>query len=378
MYTLSLGLKLSQKHFKPLILSTILIIIFLGCSKKDNNEIVVVSWGGQYQDALFNDWVLPSAKNSKINIIGRSYTGEYKNVTRMIESKSIAWDLIQVETFYAAEAMNSKLLEKFDPPVPRDKIVESVNFKGLGDYAFPTIGWSYVLAWNNNVINKLPLKPGPPQTWKDFWDVKKYPGKRALRNTPQGNIEIALFADGLSGEDIRTSLYEKNDLELVDRALKKLDQIKKDILWWKAGDQIQRDLESGNVVLAATWNGRVWLARRNPLTEPRKTFDVQLNYNQAILDYDWWIIPKGSKHIQEASRLINGLYDNMPGAIKFANDLGYGPPIKGWEDSNIDKDLLKYMPTTKDNSSKQLVSDPNFWQRNHTEISEKWQAWQSK
>jgi len=37
-----------------------------------------------------------------------------------------------------------------------------------------------------------------PKGWADFFDVKKYPGKRALRQGPKTTLEIALIADAAS------------------------------------------------------------------------------------------------------------------------------------------------------------------------------------
>jgi putative spermidine/putrescine transport system substrate-binding protein len=55
--------------------------------------------------------------------------------------------------------------------------------------------------------------------------VKGFPGTRALRNDPQTVLEAALLADGVP----RDKLYPLD----VDRAFKKLEQIKPDIaVWW--------------------------------------------------------------------------------------------------------------------------------------------------
>ena len=47
----------------------------------------------------------------------------------------------------------------------------------------------------------------------------------------------------------------------VDRAFKKLDTIKKDIVWWEAGAQPPQLLASNEVVMTTAWNGRI----QNPI-----------------------------------------------------------------------------------------------------------------
>jgi putative spermidine/putrescine transport system substrate-binding protein len=212
-----------------------------------------------------------------------------------------------------------------------------------------------------------------------LWDFRQYPGKRALRDVPQGNIELALIASGMSKEDVADQLYVHEDLGLLDQAFEKLDEIRDNIIWWESGNQIQRELEGSRVILAATWNGRVWAATKTPLTAPKDKPDVRLTYNDAVLDYDWWIIPKGSKNPRLAAELVSSLYAHPEGASRFADALGYGPPIRGWESLlPHNPSLVQQMPTTEKNMNQQLMSNPDFWAKYYTEISERWRLWRAK
>ena len=76
-------------------------------------------------------------------------------------------------------------------------------------------------------------RDGGPSTWADFWDVKKFPGSRSLclSYSPRTLI-FALLADGVP----RDQLYPLD----IDRAFKKLDQIKPHVkVWWREGTQSQ-------------------------------------------------------------------------------------------------------------------------------------------
>ena len=83
--------------------------------------------------------------------------------------------------------------------------------------ASATIVFGTIYAYN---ADKFPN--GGPQTWADFWDVKKFPGQRALRKAPKTTLEFALMADGVPAEDVYKVLGTKDG---VDRAFKKLDQL---------------------------------------------------------------------------------------------------------------------------------------------------------
>ena len=94
-----------------------------------------------------------------------------------------------------------------------------------------------------------------PKTIADLFDTKKFPGKRGLWKNPATNLEFALMADGVAPADVYKLLSTK---EGVNRAFKKLDTIKKDIVWWEAGAQAPQLLASGEVTMTTAWNGRIF------------------------------------------------------------------------------------------------------------------------
>jgi len=70
-------------------------------------------------------------------------------------------------------------------------------------------------------------RAAPPKRWKDFFDLKKYPGKRALpkySGSEQYAVEVALLADGVA----KDKLFPLD----IDRALNKLRSIKDSILFF--------------------------------------------------------------------------------------------------------------------------------------------------
>ena len=74
--------------------------------------------------------------------------------------------------------------------------------------------------------------------------MKAFPGPRSLENSPKGNLEFALLADGVAPD----KLYPLD----VDRAFKKLDQIKHHIpVWWTNGAQHVQLLIDGEVSMSS-------------------------------------------------------------------------------------------------------------------------------
>jgi putative spermidine/putrescine transport system substrate-binding protein len=76
--------------------------------------------------------------------------------------------------------------------------------------------------------------------------------------------------------------------EGVDRAFKKLDTIKSQVVWWEAGAQPPQLLADGEVVMSSAWNGRI----ANAIKEG-KTFKIV--WDAQGFDYDYFAIPKGHR-----------------------------------------------------------------------------------
>ena len=89
-----------------------------------------------------------------------------------------------------------------------------------------------------------------PKSWADFWNVDKFPGRRAIRRTPpMWTIEAALLADGVKEENF----YPLD----VDRAFRSLDRIKPHVkVWWADNAQAQQFMEQEEVDLITMMNGR--------------------------------------------------------------------------------------------------------------------------
>ena len=100
-----------------------------------------------------------------------------------------------------------------------------------------------------------------PKSWADFWDVEKFPGRRAVRRTPANwTIDAALKADGVSEH----AFYPLD----VDRAFRSLDRIKPHVkVWWSDNAQAQQLMEQEEVDLIMMMNGRA-----TEFDQERRTF----------------------------------------------------------------------------------------------------------
>ena len=234
------------KYIRPAILAGAIAMMAAPGVKAANDQVVVVGWGGVWQDAYRKALFEPFMKETGIKIVEEEFGGEYAKLTSQIEAGKINWDLAAFESPQVIQGCDEGAFVKLD-------------WDGLGgrdkqiDYAAHDCGiasdiWATVLAYDADKI-----KDGP-KSWADFWDVQKWPGKRGAYKDARIMLEIALMADGVAKEDIYKVLSEPAGF---DRAFKKLDELKPHILWAEsAADGVQR-LLAGDVVMIVNFNARV-------------------------------------------------------------------------------------------------------------------------
>src|SRR3546814_19993340 len=74
-----------------------------------------------------------------------------------------------------------------------------------------------------------------------------------MRKTPKYSLEFALMADGVPADQVYPTLRTPRG---VDRAFRKLDEIKPNVVWWSSISQVPDLLGSREVVMSVTSPGR--------------------------------------------------------------------------------------------------------------------------
>ena len=230
------------------------------------------------------------------------------------------------------------------------------------------IVWSTIFAYDEDKYagNK-------PSTLADFFDVKKFPGKRGLRKSPKVNMEWALLADGVSRDDVYELLGTKAG---QDRAFAKLDTIKGDVLWWSAGAQPPQMLADGEVVMTSAYNGRIF----NAQVEEKKNFKIV--WDNQLFAFDYYAIVKGTPRLEEAMRYVKFASETEQLANQ-ASWISYGPVRKSSvalvsTHARAGVDMKPHMPTAAANFKTALLDNSEFWADNQDELNERFNAWLAK
>ncbi|MCK1487912.1 extracellular solute-binding protein, partial [Bradyrhizobium sp. 193] len=179
--------------------------------------------------------------------------------------------------------------------------------------------------------------------------------------------EWALIADGVAIKDVYKVLKTP---EGVDRAFKKLDTIKKDVVWWTTGAQPPQLLADGQVVMTSAWNGRIYDANKNS----GKHFEIVWDAEQP--GFDVWAIPKGTPRLDDAYKFI--AFASSPQVqADVTRYIAYG---LGNKDAMalVDPAILPHLPTAPEHMAHAQLSDRAFWLDKRDELRQRFTAWLSK
>ncbi len=322
-------------------------------------DLTVVGWGGTTQAAHRVAYFEPFMKATGKKIIEDSWNGEMAKVRGMVETGKITWDVIQVEAPEVFQGCEEGLFE----PLPwGEKLDKSKMVDGAAaECGAGVLIWSTILAYDADKI-----KDGP-KNWADFWNVKKWPGKRGMRRGAKMALEIALIADGVPVKDVYKVLATK---EGVDRAFRKLDELKPHILWWKAGAEPQQRLAAGDVTMTMAYNA--WIYKVNK--KENRNFKIVWDGNQYSMDY--WVVVKGSPNKDLAIKFIDFTMNPKRQGV-FFNRISYGWTVKGTE-KYVKPEMLPNLPTAQGHLDNALQTNVEFWLDHGEELEKRFQAWVAK
>ncbi|MGY3287147.1 putative spermidine/putrescine transport system substrate-binding protein [Bradyrhizobium sp. LM3.6] len=209
--------------------------------------------------------------------------------------------------------------------------------------------------------------PNGPKTIADLFDTKRFPGKRGLYKSPDGLLEWALVADGVPVKEVYKVLRTP---EGVDRAFRKLDTIKQDVIWWTSGSQPPQLLADGQVVMTAAWSGRIYDAIKNS----GKHFEMM--WDAATTSANAWVIPKGTPRREEAYKFIAFAASARAQADQ-TRYIAYAPSNTDAM-ALVDPAIMPYLPTAPDNLAKAIMPDPIFRVERGDELRQRFSAWLAK
>jgi putative spermidine/putrescine transport system substrate-binding protein len=213
------------------------------------------------------------------------------------------------------------------------------------------------LAWDHDKFQATP-------TWADFWDVAKFPGKRGLEKSVRGVLEFALLADGVAPGDIYKTL---GNSEGVDRAFRKLDQLKPYIVWWQSPAEAAKILGSGDVLMTTTPSNVVVMANQ---IEKR---NIGIQFAASLYEPRSWAVMKGDPNLREAQQFlyITGAASLQARLFRVSGNAGMAKGVNDW----LTPEQQALSPTLPANANGAIRVDTTFWHDNLAKLRTRFDAW---
>ena len=309
-----------------------------------------VSYGGAYQEAQTKAWLDPFQDANPSIKIAQYEPTHVSKIEAMVESGNVTWDVCDVGNSFGIKDAEKLLIPLDRQVVPLSELQPDIL--PTTGYRAPCLLYSVVVAYSADGFSG-----SQPQGFAEFFDLKKFPGKRGcLKAAYGGLLEMALIADGVPAAE----LYPLD----VPRALKKIDTIRSSIIWWDTGAEGSHLLADGKVTMAQLWNGRVY-------DTAEQGAPVAIAWGQHILTADYLVIPKGSKNPDAATKLI-GWITSAQNSAQLSYYIPYAPS-NVYAFNKVDPAMLEWLPTSHPDGA--IGYDDQWWASNVDRVTKQWMTW---
>lgn len=320
-------------------------------------EVTYAGSGGIYQDLMKESTFDPAAKKYGLTI-NLDMAKTFADVRLQVQTGRPTWDIVELALQNCRSAEAERLFEDIDyAQMPNAKDMPD-NLKGK-NWIGGLTRYGMVLVWN-----KKKYGSNPPNSWADFFDVKKFPGTRAMYNQPRMMVELTLLGDGVD----KKKMYPLD----VDRAIRKMEQFRDNItVFYDTYGQATQLLKSGEIDMIALTNGRAEAVASDG-------GDVAYTLNDGVADNSCLAILKGSKNRAGAMKALNAFVDpEFQANIGVISSFAPVNP-KAFDLGKIPQAKLPLLPTYAPNLEKMLILDAGWWAQNETRTVPRWQRMMQK
>src|ERR1700761_4387213 len=307
-------------------------------------NLTIVTRDEALQHAIESVYVQPFSAITGLTVQQQIWDGGIDALRAQAKAGDNGWDLVLVDAEELSGGCGEGLFEKLDWSAIGGK--DHYQSVATSDCGLGAVMSATVLAWDKD---KLPVAP----SWSDFWDVAKFPGKRGLHKGVRGNLEFALMADGVAPGDVYKVLATSDG---VDRAFRKLDQLKPYIVWWNDDEEAARILASGDVLMTSAFPPQIAQVNRTA----HRNFGIQ--WAASLYEVQSWAILKGSPNLREAAQFL--YFAGTPAIeARLVARFGEGGWARGANDF-LPPEVGPLSPTLPANLSAAVRTDAAFWHDN--------------
>ena len=332
-----------------------------------DGRMTVVSWGGAYGRATQAALLDPFGKTAHFELFLEDFNGGLAEIRAQVETGNVHWDVVDLEAADAVRGCDEGLLEVLPREVifPDAAAAEQDFLSGtLSECGVGLVVYSTVYAFRSDLFSGA-----RPATMADFFDLDQFPGRRGMRRSPYGNLEFALVADGVPVDQVYDVLSTPAG---VDRAFRKLDSIKEEVVWWEAGAQPPQLLADGEVVMSTAYNGRIF----NAQVMENQPFAIV--WDGQVLDHGQLAIVAGSANLESALEFL--AYAARPESMAAMTRYISYSPVRRSASALVDThetgiEMEPHMPATPERLERSVFNDWEWWADYGEEINDRFGAW---
>jgi len=359
----------SDENSAPRAIAGVLAVIWL-CTAAVADTLTIATWGGAYERSQAKAYFEPFTSQTGVAISTQRYKGGIKELREQVKSGRVQWDLVDLVMADNLQACALGLLEPIDhsslQPAPDGTPAEQDFFPDtLTRCGVPQIVYSTVLAFDARAF-----PAHKPQSVSALFNLRKFPGKRALQRQPIAVLEWALRSYGVPRPDIYTLLSTDRGLDL---AFERLEEIKSEIIWWEDGATPVKLLAAGEVVIASGFNGRFFDAAVN------QRLPIQTLWDSQIYEYSTWGIPRGAPETKTAHSFLH-FATRTEQLAEQAKYISYGPARASsaalvWKHTRSGMDIRPHLPTHPANFEQGIAKDHEWYARTQQRLNKRFLAW---
>jgi putative spermidine/putrescine transport system substrate-binding protein len=324
-----------------------------GLVRAQSKRLVFATWGGSWEKALRSAWFDPFTQKTGIPVVTVG-GNTYGKIGAMVAARRMEWDVVEVNPDFQWIGARDNLLEKLDfTAIDRSGVMTGEDL--VTDYSVPQVLWSRVMFTNTRALPEGKR----PATWAEVWDTTRFPGKRTFASKANGGaLEAALLADGVPMEKI----YPLD----VPRALKMLERIKNDIVWYDTNAQSEQFMSDGQAVMGLVPDGRA-------LSAIERGAPVAIEYNQSMMTWSTMVVPKGAPNRDAAMQFLNyTLSAEAQAAI--AKVYTYGP-VTPAAFAQLPAERAGMLSGGPQQKGRYVLVDEHWWGDNLASVTETVNAW---
>jgi putative spermidine/putrescine transport system substrate-binding protein len=298
-------------------------------STTGTGKVVIAEFGGAYSQSVRDVFAEPFSRqtgyDAQVVDMG-DFGAVVAKIKAMVKAHNTQWDMIELLGTQANELVARGGVERL--PVDQRRRLQRVLSPGaVKPWGVAIASFTELIACNRDTVKRC------PRTAAEFFDTKRFPGRRALgKDDWLNNCALALEADGVPPRRV----FPMD----ISRCLRKMAAIKSRIgVFYSTADQLQQLFRDREIDIALGPDGRLW----NLVDDGMR---LSLSYRGALDQSDYFVVIKGAKNRPGAFAFISWYATNPRAQARFAIARVYGMP---------NPSAYKYIPSSV---ARQLVDFP--------------------